>query len=71
MQLKVEFEYNEENGVKTLKSNYGGDYTPEEREKLIMEILDTFMPCGPSNPHAYSLGREWDNYKYNMEKHNG
>ena len=63
MKLTVEFEYNEENGLKTLKHVYGGDYSEKERQKLLMQIIDTYLPTGPFEIVTQQLGLVWDDYK--------
>ena len=62
--LRVTFEYIECSDTKSLKIDYGGDYTPEECETLLTYVIDSIL----STSYSKRITDAWNDYKYAMER---
>ena len=66
--MKAIFKYTKTKNSKSLGLEYDGDYSQEEKDEMMMIIIDTFLPRNPLNDFTYFLSRAWDDYKYNLER---
>ena len=68
--MKVTFDYNNENGMKSLSKIFDGDYTEDEKEDAILYIMDylihTYSPYDIE--YAYQLQNAWEDFYHERKR---
>lgn len=68
--MKVTFDYNNENGTKSLSKMFDGDYTENEKQDAILYIMD-YLIHGYSPydiGYANQLQDAWENFYYERKR---
>jgi hypothetical protein len=66
LRFSVTFTYTKSGNTKFLRSDYGDEYSKDERNELLLYIIDSILPCcNFESMETAALSNAWDDFKYN------
>lgn len=68
--MKITFDYNKENGTRSLSQVFDGDYTEDEKQEAILYILVSLIHgYSPYNvEYAHQLQNVWEDFYHERKR---